>query len=68
MVILIIVAEGLKKLSFINSKYIIFYLIIISVLTNFLFFGISISTFFEAIISVSFAVLVYDIYKTIKIR
>mgnify|MGYP003298730077 CR=1 FL=1 len=65
-IILLVIKEGLKNLEFINNRYIIFYLIIISLLINFIFYGISIKTFIEALISVSFVTLICEIYRTIK--
>jgi len=65
-VILLVIKEGLKNLEFINNRYIIFYLMLISLIINFIFYGINIKTFIEALISVSFVTLITDIYRTIK--
>ena len=65
-IILLIIKEGLKNLEFINNKFILLYLIIISFLINFIFYGISFETIFESIISVSFVVLLCEIYNIFK--
>ena len=65
-IILLVIKEGLKNLEFIDSEFILLYLIVISLLINFIFYGISLSTIFESIISVSFVVLLEEIYKIIK--
>lgn len=65
-VILLVIKEGLKNLEFVNDKFILLYLIVISLLINFIFYGISLSTVFESIISVSFVTLIHEIYKIIK--
>ena len=65
-VILLVIKEGLKNLEFVNNKFVIVYLIVISLLVNFIFYGISLKTIFESIISVSFTVLIEEIYKIFK--
>lgn len=65
-IILLVIKEGLKNLEFVNNKFIILYLIVISLLINFIFYGISLSTIFESIISVSFVVFIQEIYIIIK--
>ena len=65
-VILLVIEEGLKNLEFVNNKFILLYLLVISLLINFIFYGISLSTIFESIISVSFVVFIHEIYKIIK--
>ena len=62
-IILLIIKYGLKNLEFIEHKYILLYLIIISFLVNFIFYGISLPTIFESIVSVSFVVFIEEIYK-----
>lgn len=62
-IILLIIKYGLKNLEFIEHKYILLYLIIISFLVNFIFYGISLSTIFESLVSVSFVVFIEEIYK-----
>ena len=66
MVILFVIKEGLKNLEFINNKFIIFFLMGISIVINFIFYGISIKTLFESLISVSFVSLVCDMYSAIN--
>lgn len=65
-VILLIIKEGLKNLEFINNKFILLYLMIISLLINFIFYGISFETMFESIVSVSFVILLCEIYNIFK--
>ena len=65
-IILIILGESLKTFEFINNKFIILYLFIISFLLNFIFHGITLQTLFESIISVSLSVLLYDLKKVLK--
>ena len=42
--------EGLKNLEFIRKNMVIWLLLIISVIVNFIFYGININTFLESII------------------
>jgi len=65
-IILLIIKEGLKNLEFVNNKFILLYLIIISLFINFIFYGISLKTIFESIVSVSFMVFLCEIYKIFK--
>lgn len=65
-IILLIIKEGLKNLEFINNKFILLYLIIIGLLINFIFYGISLKTIFESLISVSFTVFIKEIYDIFK--
>ena len=65
-IILVIMGEGLKNISFIRKWMVLWLLFIVSVLINFLFYGISFSTFFGALIAISFAVFVYDAYMQTK--
>lgn len=65
-IILLVIKEGLKNLEFINNKFILLYLIVISLLINFIFYGISLTTIFESIISVSFTILLQEIYEMVK--
>ena len=65
-IILLVIEEGLKNLEFVNNKFILLYLLVISLLINFIFYGISLSTIFESIISVSFVVFIHEIYIIIK--
>ena len=65
-IMLLVISYGIKNLEFIDNRFILLYLLIISVLVNYIFNGISICTLFESIVSVSFAVLIQEIYKIIK--
>ena len=65
-VIMLIIGQALKSFEFINRKYIVLYLFVISILLNFIFHGISIQTLVESIISVALSVLYYDVIKLIK--
>jgi len=65
-IILLVIKEGLKNLEFINNELILLYLMIISFFINFIFYGISIKTIFESIISVSLVVLLCEIYRILK--
>ena len=55
-----------SNLEFIDNKFILLCLIIISLLINFIFYGISLETIFESIISVSFVVFINEIYNNFK--
>jgi len=65
-IILLIIKEGLKNLEFVNNKFILLYLIIISLFINFIFYGISLKTIFESIVSVSFMVFLCEIYRIFR--
>ena len=65
-VILIILNEAFKKIVYMNNNYILFYLLVISLLLNFIFHGLSIGTFFESLVSVSFLTLIYKILDIFK--
>lgn len=65
-IILLIIKEGLKNLEFINNKFILLYLTLISLIINFIFYGISLKTIFESIISVSFVLFLEEIYRIIR--
>ena len=65
-IILLVIKVGLKILEFIDSELILLYLMIISFLINFIFYGISIKTIFESIISVSLVVLLCEFYRIFK--
>ena len=65
-IILVIIGEALKTFEFINTKFILLYLFIISILLNLIFHGIKIETLLESIISLSLSTIVYDIIKLIK--
>ena len=65
-IMLLVISYGIKNLEFIDNRFILLYLLIISVLVNFIFNGISTCTLFESIVAVSLAVLIREIYKMIK--
>ena len=65
-IMLLVISYGIKNLEFIDNRFILLYLLIISVLVNFIFNGISTCTLFESIVSVSLVVLIQEIYKKIK--
>ena len=58
--------EGLKSLEFIRKNMVIWLLLIISVIVNFIFYGININTFLESIIATSLATFLYDCIKNIR--
>ena len=47
-IILLVMGEGLKNLEFIRKNMVIWLLLIISVIVNFIFYGININTFLES--------------------
>lgn len=65
-IMLLVISYGINNLEFIDNRFILLYLLLISVLVNFIFNGISICTLFESVVSVSLAVLIREIYKMIK--
>ena len=58
--------EGLKNLEFIRKNMVTWLLLIISVIVNFIFYGININTFLESIIATSLATFLYDCIKNIR--
>lgn len=48
------------------SKYIVWILLIVSIIINFIFFGISFESFFVGFIAFSFSVSSYDLIKYSK--
>lgn len=64
-IMMLVIRKALFSLN-IKKKYITLYLLIISFIINFIFNGISIITFFESIICISFCSLITDIYKITK--
>lgn len=65
-IILLVMGEGLKNLEFIRKNMVIWLLLIISVIVNFIFYGININTFLESIIATSLATFLYDCIKNIR--
>lgn len=64
--ILLVIGSALKDVPFIRSWMIIWILIIISIIVQFVFVGINFQSLFEAIISSSVATMVYQAYKQTK--
>jgi hypothetical protein len=65
-IMLIVIGQGVKGLPFIKKWMVIWVLTIISVFINFIFYGISFSTLFEAIIAAAISVFGYDAYMETK--
>ena len=65
-VILLIIKWGILNMEYLDNKYVYVYLLLISLLLNFIFYGISIATIFESLISVSFVSLIGEVYNLIK--
>lgn len=65
-IILNILGNTIKMTFKIDSKYIVWILLIVSVLINFLFFGFSFKSFFVSLISFSFSVSSYDLVKNTR--
>lgn len=64
--ILIVIGNGLKEIPFIKKWMIIWILMTISILVEFVFFGIKFQSLFEAIISTSLSTMTYQAYKQTK--
>lgn len=64
--LLFVLYEGLKGLEYVNNKYILLYLLVISIGINFIFYGISINTLFISITALSQVVLIKEIFKIIR--
>lgn len=65
-IILLVIAEGLKGLTFINRWMIIWILVLISIIINFIFYGISFYTLIESIFATSLATFMYELIKQTK--
>ena len=65
-IILNILGNTIKITFRVPSKYIIWILLIVSIIINFIFFGISFESFFISFISFSFSVSSYDLIKYSK--
>lgn len=50
----------------INSKYIVWILLLVSVIIDFVFFGISFESFFVGFVTFSFSVSSYDLFKYLR--
>lgn len=67
--VLNILGNTIKMTFKINSNYIVWILLIMSMIINFIFFGINFKSFFIAFIAFSFSVSSYDLVKyTSRIR
>ena len=64
--LLFVLYEGLKGLEYVNNKYILLYLLVISIGINFIFYGISIKTLFISIIALSLVVFIKEICKILR--
>ena len=62
-IILNIIGNMIKITFKVPSKYIIWILLVISLVINFIFFGISFESFFVAFVTFSFSVSSYDLIK-----
>lgn len=62
-VILLVLGEGLKGLSFVKKQYVIWILLAISIIINFIFHGVTFYTLFESVIATSLSVFAYDLIK-----
>lgn len=65
-IVLLVLGEGLKGLSFIKKEKIIFLLLVIGICINFIFYGINYRTLLEGTIAASLAVFIYDFIKQAK--
>ena len=61
--ILLVIGKGLKNVPFIENWSIIWILIAISMIVNFVFYGISFETLVESFIAVSLTTTLYQTYK-----
>lgn len=61
--ILMVIGKGLKELNFIAKWSVIWILMTISLIINFIFFGVTFKIFFEAILAVSLSTVIYQTYK-----
>ena len=59
-----IIGNTIKMTFKINSKYIIWILLVTSMVINFIFFNISFESFFISLLSFSFSVSSYDLIKS----
>ena len=62
-IVLNILGNTIKITFHIPSKYIVWILLIVSIIINFAFFGISFESFFVAFVTFSFSVSSYDLVK-----
>ena len=64
--ILLVIGNGLKDVPFIPKWAIIWILISISILVQFVFVGINFQSLFEAIMAASLSTMLYQLYKQTK--
>lgn len=64
--ILIVIGNAIKEVPFIKKWMIIWILMTISIIVDFVFMGISFMSLFEAVISVSLSTMAYQLYKQTK--
>ena len=62
-IVLNILGNTIKMTFKISSKYIVWILLFVSIIINFVFFGISFESFFIGFITFSFSVSSYDLIK-----
>lgn len=65
-IVLNIFGNTIKMTFKVPSKYIIWILLVASIVINFVFFGVSFESFFIAFITFSFSVSSYDLVKYFK--
>lgn len=64
--ILLVIGNALKDVPFIQKWMIIWILITISIMVEFVFIGVSFQSLFEAVISSSLSTMIYQAYKQTK--
>jgi hypothetical protein len=64
--ILLVIGGSLKEVPFIQKWMIIWVLMTISIMVEFVFIGVSLKSLFEAIISASLSTTIYQLYKQTK--
>jgi hypothetical protein len=62
-IVLNILGNTIKMTFHIASKYIVWILLLVSLVINFVFFGVSFESFFIAFVTFSFSVSSYDLIK-----
>ncbi len=61
--ILVVIGNGLKQTIYIANWSILWILMTISIIINFVFFGIRFETLFEAVVAVALSTVIYQFYK-----
>jgi hypothetical protein len=61
--ILLVIGKGLKDTPIIENYLIIWILMAISIIVNFVFFGVKFETLLEAMVATSIATAIYQTYK-----